>query len=215
MSCLRLGDPVKSMDGCAIRCGKRKYRHGKPVSELNSVGDVGNAGKKKPVLCVPRGIQPDGVRCLFAFVSGGCLSVIGGTKILLFLKVRVRFRMGSCFGAARTANPTQRRYLISPGSTNPGPHVQLGMLAHVVGVPLGLADVGHRGIIVLLLHAIVHAILVLRYAIGFLHAVQQGQGGFRTGLGLRDKERACEQTIKCCEWSKTNAIVSKTNDRDG
>ena len=63
------------------------------------------------------------------------------------------------------------------------------MLAHVVSIPLGLADIGHRGIIVLLLHAIVHAVFVLRHALGCLHAGQQRQGGFRTGLGLHTKDR--------------------------
>ena len=79
---------------------------------------------------------------------------------------------------------SHRCRLIGPRPTDPGPHVELGVLAHVVGVPLRLADVRHRGIIVLLLHAVVDAVLVVLHALGFFHAVQQGQGGFRTGLGL-------------------------------
>jgi hypothetical protein len=58
------------------------------------------------------------------------------------------------------------------------------MLAHIIGVSLGLADVLHGWILVLFLEAIVDAILVLLDALGGLHAIQEGQGGFRTGLGL-------------------------------
>jgi hypothetical protein len=58
------------------------------------------------------------------------------------------------------------------------------MLAHVIGVPLGLADVSHRRVLVLFFEAIVDAVLVFLDALGFLHAAQQRQCGFRAGLGL-------------------------------
>lgn len=57
------------------------------------------------------------------------------------------------------------------------------MLAHVIGVPLGLADVAHGRVLVLLLEAIINAVFVVLDALGFLHTIQKGQGGFGTGFG--------------------------------
>lgn len=91
--------------------------------------------------------------------------------------------------------------LIGPRSADPRPHVELGMLAHIVGISLGLADVCHGRIIVLFLEAIVNAVLVVLDALGFFHAGQQRQGGFRTGLGLWSRN----QTNKVLELARRHS----------
>ena len=87
-------------------------------------------------------------------------------------------------------------YLIGPRPTDPRAHVEHGMLAHVIGVPLGLADVSHRRVLVLFFEAIVDAVLVFLDALGFLHATQQRQCGFRAGLGLFVRRDMVEES-KC------------------
>jgi hypothetical protein len=62
--------------------------------------------------------------------------------------------------------------LIGPRPADPRAHVELGMLAHIICIPLGLADVCHRRVLVLFLEAIVDTVLILLDALGFLHATQ-------------------------------------------
>ena len=69
-------------------------------------------------------------------------------------------------------------------SPNPCSHVELGMLAHIISISLGLADIAHGRIVILLFETVVDTVLVLLDALGFLHAGQQRECGFGTGLGL-------------------------------
>jgi len=69
--------------------------------------------------------------------------------------------------------PLHYSILIGPCPADPGPHVELRVLAHIIGVPLCLADVVHGRVFVLFLEAIVDTLFVFLDALGFLHARQQ------------------------------------------
>mmetsp|Transcript_6065 Transcript_6065/g.13256 ORF Transcript_6065/g.13256 Transcript_6065/m.13256 type:complete len:124 (+) Transcript_6065:258-629(+) len=71
-------------------------------------------------------------------------------------------------------NRMHARPLILPHAPNPRPHIQLGMFAIVIRIPLSPTRIRF----IRIFHAFFQRPLFFRDAISFLHADQEGQRGF-------------------------------------